>query len=221
MEILASIPFRPDFDDFARRVRLHAMPAQEEQARRLAAEAAGVLRPKALVRPAFIGARAGENLEIDGVRFRSRVLSANLAEVERVFPYVATCGTELDSAALAGDDLLALYWLDVLKEMALERAVQFLHAHLARTWRVERLSSMNPGSGEADLWPLPQQRPLFALFGDVRGAIGVTLHESLLMSPNKSVSGILFPTDVPFESCQLCTREGCPRRRAPYQGLAH
>ncbi len=218
MEVFDSIPFQPDFDDFAGRVRLAAMPHQEEQARRLVAQAAGLLRPKALYRVGFIGAREGDTVEIEGTRFRSRVLAENLKEVERVFPYVATCGTELDEANPAGDDLLAMFWLDTLKEMALDRAVTFLIRHLQETWRLEQLSSMNPGSGEADLWPIQQQRPLFALLGDVRARIGVTLHGSCLMSPNKTVSGILFPTSVPFESCQLCTREGCPRRRAPCHG---
>jgi hypothetical protein len=77
---------------------------------------------------------------------------------------------------------------------------------------------MNPGSGDARLWPIGQQRPLFELLGDVEAAIGVRLTPSFLMVPNKSVSGILFPTEVRFESCQLCTRENCPRRRAPYSG---
>jgi hypothetical protein len=30
------------------------------------------------------------------------------------------------------------------------------------------------------------------------------------------VSGILFPTEETFASCQLCPREDCPNRRAPY-----
>ena len=79
---------------------------------------------------------------------------------------------------------------------------------------------MNPGSGNTGLWPLAQQKPLFELIGDVEASIGVRLTPSLLMLPNKSVSGILFPTEVHFETCQLCTREDCPRRRAPYQGEA-
>jgi predicted transcriptional regulator len=36
------------------------------------------------------------------------------------------------------------------------------------------------------------------------------------MVPSKSVSGILFPTEQTFASCQLCPREGCPSRQAPY-----
>ena len=36
------------------------------------------------------------------------------------------------------------------------------------------------------------------------------------MVPTKSVSGILFPAEETFASCQLCPRDDCPNRRAPY-----
>ena len=72
---------------------------------------------------------------------------------------------------------------------------------------------MNPGPLKD--WPLGEQRQLFFLFGDVKQAIGVELTESFLMYPVKSVSGIIFPTEVNYENCQLCPRENCPGRRAP------
>jgi len=31
-----------------------------------------------------------------------------------------------------------------------------------------------------------------------------------------SVSGIVFPTETEFESCQVCHREDCPGRKAPF-----
>ncbi len=73
---------------------------------------------------------------------------------------------------------------------------------------------MNPGS--LDDWPLAEQRQLFSVFGDVKKLIGVELTDSFLMVPIKSVSGVVFPTEHRFESCQLCQREGCPNRRAKY-----
>jgi hypothetical protein len=73
---------------------------------------------------------------------------------------------------------------------------------------------MNPGSLEN--WPISEQKPLFSLFGDVEKLIGVRLSDSFLMFPIKSVSGIYFPTESSFASCQLCPREKCPNRRAKY-----
>jgi len=108
--------------------------------------------------------------------------------------------------------------LDASYELALLAARDHLLRHLRAAHGAEALSSMNPGSGDARLWPIGQQRPLFGLLGDVEGAIGVRLTPSLLMQPNKSVSGILFPAAEHFESCQHCAREDCPRRRAPFAG---
>jgi hypothetical protein len=73
---------------------------------------------------------------------------------------------------------------------------------------------MNPGS--LPDWPLSEQRPLFTLLGENPGTIGVELMDSFLMTPVKSVSGMWFPTEERFESCQLCQRHNCPGRRAQF-----
>ena len=151
---------------------------------------------------------------MDGVKLTSRVLRVNMEHVHRVFAFVATCGTELDVWARAIDDMLFQYWGDAIKEMALRSATQVLHRHLTDCFELGKTATMAPGS-LAD-WPLPQQRPLFTILGDVQGAIGVELSDSFLMTPNKSVSGVRFPTEEDFASCQLCPRKDCPNRRAAY-----
>ncbi len=78
---------------------------------------------------------------------------------------------------------------------------------------------MAPGAGAGDDWPITQQKELFSLFGGrekVEELIGVRLTDSFLMVPIKSVSGIFFPTEIRFESCQICPREQCIGRRAAY-----
>ncbi len=98
--------------------------------------------------------------------------------------------------------------------MAMRSAVAVVGEYIQQRYRPGRLSRMNPGS--LPDWPLHQQTPLFALVGEVEAGIGVRLTDSYLMIPRKSVSGIQFPTEESFESCQLCGREPCPGRRAPY-----
>jgi hypothetical protein len=98
--------------------------------------------------------------------------------------------------------------------MALRVASTALHDHLVDRYQLGETSTMAPGSlGD---WPLSEQRPLFELLGGPQTAVGVELMDSLLMVPHKSVSGIRFPTEEHFESCQLCPRDGCSGRRAPY-----
>jgi len=149
-------------------------------------------------------------------RFVSPVLRANLDQVERVFPYVATCGREMNSAPIADGDVFSQFCWDTIKEVALHVALSHLFDHLKEVHELESLSSMNPGSGDLEVWPIEQQKELFGFFGSVEDLIGVALTDSCLMIPNKSVSGVFFSSEHGFESCQLCHRDDCPKRRAPF-----
>jgi hypothetical protein len=46
--------------------------------------------------------------------------------------------------------------------------------------------------------------------------IGVGLTESFLMMPNKTVSGLYFPTEKAIRTCQVCKRQDCPSRQAEF-----
>ena len=119
-------------------------------------------------------------------RFVSKVLRAHLDEVGRVFPYVATCGPELDTIPIADDDIFGQFCRDTIKEMALYTAIAHLDSYVKEAYALEKLVSMNPGSGDVEVWPIEQQKDLFAFFGDVQQSIGVVLTDSCLMVPNKS-----------------------------------
>jgi len=75
---------------------------------------------------------------------------------------------------------------------------------------------MSPGSGAEGVWHIEQQKQLFSLFGNVEDLIGVKLADSYLMIPNKSLSGICFSEGIEYITCQLCPRENCPGRKAPF-----
>ncbi len=214
MPILQSIPVDIDIDALLAHARLspESEPGQELQS--IIADMLPDISPKALYHEAYIQSKADGAVEIHDVRLTSRVLRVNLEQAERVFLYVATCGTEVEALSAQYDDILYQYVFDVFKERVLRCAITYLHDHIHAAHAPGPLSSMNPGS--LSDWPLREQRQLFALLGDVKGAIGVELTESFLMHPVKSVSGILFPTEVSFENCQLCPRTTCPGRRAPY-----
>jgi len=177
-------------------------------------ESRGVAAPKVLYGAAYIEEKGGDAIVLEGTRFTSRVLRVNVEQAHRVFPFVATCGRELEAWAHGKNDILERYWAESVKQLAVQLAVKFLRGHLTEKYRSASLSSMAPGS-LAD-WPIEEQGVLFSLLGDTQGAIGVRLNDSFMMIPEHSVSGILFPTEVRFESCQLCSRENCPGRRASY-----
>lgn len=117
-----------------------------------------------------------------------------MAEVHRIFPYLVTCGPEFDEMELPGTDMLEGFWLDEMKELALGAALKAVRTDLRTTHKTTALHSMNPGSGNIDVWPIEEQRPLFRLIGeDAQRWSGVTLTDSLLMVPNKSISGFFLP----------------------------
>lgn len=212
--VMDDISFQPDLQRLMRKLRAKEGTRFSDQLAVLVEEARGIANPRAMYRVAYIDSRDESGVVIGGERFRSRVLKVNLEGVHRVFPFVVTAGDELHEWMMSQDDLLLRYYADVISEDALRRVASKLKAHLLRRFGLGRTSTMSPGS-LAD-WPVQEQRPLFALLGDVEGAIGVHLTDSMLMIPSKSVSAIRFPVETTFESCQLCPLERCPSRRAPY-----
>jgi hypothetical protein len=215
-ETLVDIPFELDEAAILKTVHVAADSPDGRTVYELIQRARGLGKPKALYREVFIEARGDDTVTIDGVVLTSRMLRTNLDKVERVFPFVATCGCEMDTVTLPAGDFLAEFWWDAIKAVLLQCATKYLNAHLKRRYALEKTATMSPGSGDASVWPIQQQRELFALLGDVQAQVGVELTESFLMKPNKTISGIHFPTEVGFHSCQVCRREECPSRSAAF-----
>jgi Vitamin B12 dependent methionine synthase, activation domain len=213
--VLEDIPFQPDLQELKKKFRVKDGGGYGDGLARLVQEATALARPRALYRVAYVDSRSEDSVVIDGISFHSRVLQVNLENTHRVFPFVATCGTELHEWAAAHDDILLRYYADGISEVALRGALAVLQARLVEQFRLGHTATMSPGS--LPDWPIQAQRPLFALLGNPEESIGVRLTDSLLMIPTKSVSGIRFPTEQTFASCQLCSREGCPGRQAPYE----
>ena len=215
MTILDEIPFGIDPGEVLHRAHLTKTDAETvAEVHQLFQAAQQVARPKALYDIAYVGEKTEATVTIGKTVFASRVLSVNLDSVERVFPYVATCGVELEEIKPTSHDIIVAYCLDIIKQAALNAAITHLQEHLTGKFALGQTSQMNPGSLED--WPITEQFRLFELLGNVEELVGVQLTDSCLMIPQKSVSGIIFPTEVKFESCQLCQRENCPSRQAPY-----
>lgn len=216
MTKLIDIPFELDLVSIAKTVHIEPDSPDGRTLRDLVENAGRMARPKALYTEAFIDAKGGETVTVDGITFVSRMLRANLEPAERVFPFIATCGHEMDKADLPVGDFLVEFWWDAIKAVLLGSAIRHLNKHLKQRYALGKTASMSPGSGDVDVWPIEQQAELFALLGDVKAQIGVELTESFLMKPNKTVSGICFASEVDFRTCQVCHRKDCPSRTAPF-----
>jgi len=197
------------------RRQLHMKKDQRwEEVKTLVQSVRPAIQAKALYRVCYIDEKQGHRVTIQGNCFTSHILAKNLAALERVFPYVVTIGSSFTERIDAADDLVKKYYIDVIGNVALSMTRMYLEKVLKERYGLTGMSFMSPGS-LAD-WPVDEQRPLFALFGSGETPIGVSLNDSCLMIPAKSVSGIYFPTEVQFSNCQLCDRENCPGRKAAY-----
>ncbi len=216
MKILEHLEYKLEEDSVLEKMRIPAGSEEETEVRELVRQAIEVANPKAVYKESFIKRRGNDEVLIDGVSFRSHVLHTNLAEVERVFAYIVTCGHELDLIPIPESDFVKVFWLDALKEQVFIGARNSFVNKLKHQFQLKKIASMNPGSGDADTWPLEQQKPFFSLFGNPEELIGVKLNDVFLMHPNKTVSGILYQTEKDFATCRICHRENCRNRRAKY-----
>ncbi len=216
--ILNNIPVSLAPDEIIKHLRLHNRENTPGVVEELLATARPLIAPRALFKAAYIDKKEKASVVIDGVGFASRVLRKNLDQAERVFPFVLTIGGALEKEAGFSGDLLRQYYLETIADLALRSAGTYFEKELKKRYGLGKISSMSPGS-LAD-WPVTEQRPLFALLGNTDAEIGVRLTDSMLMIPRKSISGFYFPTEVTFFSCQLCERERCQGRKAPFdEGL--
>jgi hypothetical protein len=173
-----------------------------------------LIEPRAHYDVRYVEDKLEDAIIVDGRQLTSRVLRKNLDQAERIFPFVITLGPKLGEKQGASTDLLENFYLDTIGNVALNSARKQLKRHLKTQFALEKISSMAPGS--LPDWPIEEQAPLFKLLGDVDASIGVKLTNSLLMLPAKSISGIYFPTEGSFFSCQLCPRKRCESRKAKY-----
>jgi len=179
-----------------------------------------IVKPVALY-AAFTPEERDGAIWLNGVKFEEPFVYEMLSGCDIVIPYVASCGWEIDEWSFAFTDLFEQFAADVIKESCVDAVLDQLNREAREKYfnAGTSPSSINPGSLEA--WPITGQRPLFEILGGASGVaedIGVTLKDSLMMIPTKSVSGILFPSDTPYHNCQLCQKENCPERTAPYEG---
>lgn len=216
--IFDQIEFNPDPERFFKKMRLKPGSGQEELVLSLLNEGRHLGRPRAIYTIAGIDQHLDDGVVLNGIRMNSKVMAINLSAVHRVFPYLNSSGRELYDWTQSKEDLLERFYAEEISQLALRTAEEFLLSYLKATYQLGKTSSLNPGSLKD--WPITAQRSLFQLLGDPLESIGVELTESMLMLPNQSVSGIRYSSETNFSNCELCPRENCSHRRAPYdEGL--
>ncbi len=194
-------------EELARRLRVAGHARREAELFALIDDAEPIARPKALclrLEPRI----EGGSVAFGPHRTQSGTLARTLEKAllweggsGSAFPFLATCGRELEHWASLQPTGLRAYWAQILLDMALQFAVRELENRL-RTAFPGELSRIEPGI-PAD-WPITEQETLFHILEGGADTLGVTLNDFCVMQPLKSLSGIFFFTERLLSPCTYC-----------------
>ncbi|MBI2859743.1 MAG: hypothetical protein HYX90_11805 [Chloroflexi bacterium] len=215
LEILDALPFSLDSEDLLKGQTASSRAAFQSLVEDVVRTVNALARPKAIYTACPVTREGNDGLSIGGIRFEGRIASKLLDRVEIVFPFIATCGREVDQIPIPLSGLAQHYWLDLAKTAILDSAISYLRDHLVKKYGLRGAAKISPGSATGG-FPIERQRELFSIFGKAEALIGVALTNSLLMVPLKSESGIYFETEAGLEDCELCPLESCYSRKQPY-----
>lgn len=157
-------------------------------------------------------------IDMTCLRTMSRNLERNLKDCEEVLLFGATLGSQVDV-------LLQRYGkLQMSKAVVMQAAsVAMLETYcdeVNETLKKEYQKDgrylrprFSPGYGD---FPL-QSQPEIAAALELNKRIGVTLTDSLLMAPSKSVTAVIgispIPRDCSIQGCEACEKKDCAYRR--------
>lgn len=163
------------------------------EAERVAGSVGELLRPAAAFRRFTLESVAEGTVVLDGGwRFEGQVLARLLRGATHAVLFVATIGATLEervSALFEEGEFVTAVLLDAAGTVALHRALSAFRVALAREAGAggHRLTGRAaPGYGD---WDIRDQRQLFQALGD--GPLPVSLNESGVMVPKKSLSGLI------------------------------
>lgn len=221
VEVIDPIPVTLDAAELLQNLRPQRL---KEELATLLEQSRSLIEPKAALTKTRVVSIENEQVSMeDGHTLRGVVLGDMLERGQEIVVYVATIGSKLenkiDQVGNRGD-LLRSYLIDRIGNYALHRARASLKVEVARRLAVGHgyMSEFSPGTGTGELFGLEQQKSIFGILGSASESIGVRLTRSLLMLPQKSVSGVLAATRQEYLACAHCPRDACENRVAPFLG---
>lgn len=135
MEVLSNIPIKLDLETVLKQICIRNTSKDIKKTIQGLLEMINpIAKPKAVYEISCVNNREGDSLDIGGVRFTSHVLRVNLEKLEKVFPYVVTCGRELDEIEIPQHQLMEYYFLDQIKEIIVRLALSYLHDYIKKNY---------------------------------------------------------------------------------------
>jgi hypothetical protein len=159
-----------------------------------------------------------EEIAVEGTCFHSGKIIRNMlkgAEYYAFFAVTAGAGPEELARSLFLEGLyLEGYIVDLIGSALVDSVANQLQDQIRRRAEEMGMRITNRYSPGYCGWKVVEQQKLFGLFPE--GFCGITLSHSSLMSPIKSVSGIIgLGPSVPFReyTCEICSMKNCNFRR--------
>jgi hypothetical protein len=164
-----------------------------------------------------INAKEGTVTCANGVLLPGRRISAYMKGATRLALFICTAGkmfTDMSHAYQSHDDFLEAFVVESIGSATVENAMDKIQKRLQAEMESEGLLITNRYSPGYCEWPLVGQKALFAMIGDNDTCI--TLTDSCLMQPIKSVSGIIGIGEEVKEQpygCAICGSSTCVYRK--------
>ncbi len=146
-----------------------------------------------------------------------RMISAHLKKVDTIAIFVCSLGKEYDKwirSFYDGNDGLNAYIADIIGSETVEAAADWIEEYIRKASEAEGCHITNRLSPGYCNWHVSEQKKLFSLLPE--SFCGVALTESALMTPIKSVSGIIgigAETKKLDYQCHICSIDHCYMKR--------
>jgi hypothetical protein len=158
-----------------------------------------------------------KSISIGGINFRvNKILYGQLRNSDSLALFLCTAGAEpgiRTRSAMTDGDPLTAYIYDLIGSIVVDAATDLLQSELEHKIVSARKKITNRYSPGYCGWDVSEQHKLFRLFPD--NFCGITLTDSALMDPVKSISGLIgIGETVKFNkyTCSLCELKECSFR---------
>jgi len=174
----------------------------------------GGIKAEYIIFPEISLNREEKSLQIEGVTFNIKpIIYRQIKDAEEAALFICTAGPvigEMSRNSMKGGDLLKGYVYDVIGSEVVEAAADLMQEELRKSMAVPGKGITNRFSPGYCGWDVAEQHQLFSFFKD--NFCGITLTESALMNPVKSVSGVIGvgrnARYTPYQ-CKLCDDKNC------------
>ena len=158
--------------------------------------------------------KENKSLQLEGMTFNIKpIIYRQIKEAEEAALFICTAGPvvgEMSRRSMKEGDLLRGYVYDVIGSEVVEAAADRMQEELRKSMADTGKEITNRFSPGYCGWDVAEQHKLFSFFKD--NFCGITLTESALMKPVKSVSGLIGIGEhvryAPYQ-CHMCSDKNC------------